>query len=176
MKWHCSDPNAPSALPSTSNRRSSARRALTAYCGGWRHCACSDAKTRFFAVGALASTTCNNFIADLLFLSEVSHSLLVAGPPCVHPYLGKWALQPPPTPEPKRAAGSGGWWWGCWGSGAGAVVGGAGAAGAAAIDCQQPGQLPLHTCSASVLCSGSSGSGGSRPSATGSEHRVASSE
>jgi hypothetical protein len=44
------------------------------------------------AVGALASTTCNNFIADLLFLSEVSHSLLVAGPPCVHPYLGKWAL------------------------------------------------------------------------------------
>jgi hypothetical protein len=45
------------------------------------------------AVGALASTTCNNFIADLLFLSEVSHSLLVAGSPCVHPYLGKSALQ-----------------------------------------------------------------------------------
>jgi hypothetical protein len=44
------------------------------------------------AVGVLASTTCNNFIADLLFLSEVSHSLLVAGAPCVHPYLGKWAL------------------------------------------------------------------------------------
>jgi hypothetical protein len=44
------------------------------------------------AVGALASTNCNNFIADLLFLSEVSHSLLVAGPACVHPYLGKWAL------------------------------------------------------------------------------------
>jgi hypothetical protein len=44
------------------------------------------------AVGVLASTTYNNFIADLLFLSEVSHSLLVAGPPCVHPYLGKWAL------------------------------------------------------------------------------------
>jgi hypothetical protein len=36
------------------------------------------------AVGVLASrsTTCNNFIADLLFLSEVSHSLLVAAPPC----------------------------------------------------------------------------------------------
>jgi hypothetical protein len=32
-----------------------------------------------FAVGgALASTTCNNFIADLLFLSEVPHPLLVA--------------------------------------------------------------------------------------------------
>jgi hypothetical protein len=37
-------------------------------------------------------TTCNNFIADLLFLSEVLHSFLVAGGPCVHPYLGKWAL------------------------------------------------------------------------------------
>jgi hypothetical protein len=45
------------------------------------------------AVGVLASTTYNNFIADLLFLSEVSHSLLVAGAPCVHPYLGKWALE-----------------------------------------------------------------------------------
>ena len=53
------------------------------YCGGWRRCACLDAKTRVLAVGALASTTCNNFIADLLFLSEVSHSLLVAGAPCV---------------------------------------------------------------------------------------------
>jgi hypothetical protein len=45
------------------------------------------------AVGVLASTTYNNFIADLLFLSEVSHSLLVAGAPCVHPYLGKSALR-----------------------------------------------------------------------------------
>jgi hypothetical protein len=83
MKWPCSGPNAPSALPSTSNRRSSACRTLTAYCGGWRRCACLDAKTRVWVVGALASTTCNNFIADLLFLSEVSHSLLVAGAPCV---------------------------------------------------------------------------------------------
>jgi hypothetical protein len=51
------------------------------YCGGWRRggCACLDAKTRVLAVGVLASATCNNFIADLLFLSEVSHSLLVAG-------------------------------------------------------------------------------------------------
>jgi hypothetical protein len=51
-------------------------------------------ETRVLAVGALASTTCNNFIADLLFLSEVPHSLLVAGvpSPCVHPYLGKSAL------------------------------------------------------------------------------------
>jgi hypothetical protein len=62
------------------------------YCGGWRRCACLDAKTRVLAVGALASTTCNNFIADLLFLSEVPHSLLVAGGPCAHPYLGKSAL------------------------------------------------------------------------------------
>jgi hypothetical protein len=51
-----------------------------------------DAKTRVLAVGVLASTTCNNFIADLLFLSEVPHSLPVAGAPCVHPYLGKSAL------------------------------------------------------------------------------------
>jgi hypothetical protein len=63
------------------------------YCDKWRRCACLDAKTRVLAVGALASATCNNFIADLLVLSEVSHSLLiVAGVPCVHPYLGKWAL------------------------------------------------------------------------------------
>jgi hypothetical protein len=63
------------------------------YYGGWRRCcACLDAKTQVLAVGALASTTCNNFIADLLFLSKVSHSLLVAAPPCAacacaHPYL-----------------------------------------------------------------------------------------
>jgi hypothetical protein len=83
MKWPCSGPNAPSAVPSTSNRRSSACRAL-AYCGGWRRCACLDAKTRVLAIRALASsTTCNNFIADLLFLSEVPHSLLVAAPRCV---------------------------------------------------------------------------------------------
>jgi hypothetical protein len=62
------------------------------YCGGWRRCACLDAKTRVLAVGALASAACNNFIADLLFLSEVPHPLLVAGAPYVHPYLGKWAL------------------------------------------------------------------------------------
>jgi hypothetical protein len=62
------------------------------YCGGRRRCACVDAKTRVLAVEVLASTTYNNFIADLLFLSEVSHSLLVAGAPCVHPYLGKSAL------------------------------------------------------------------------------------
>jgi hypothetical protein len=42
-----------------------------------------------------SQTTCNNFIADLLFLSEVSHSLLVAAPPCVRPCLGKWALVQP---------------------------------------------------------------------------------
>jgi hypothetical protein len=96
MKWPCSGPNAPSALSSTSNRRSSACRTQGTYCGGWRRCACLDANTRGLVVGALASTTCNNFIADLLFLSEVSHSLLVAAPPaCVHPYLGKWALVPP---------------------------------------------------------------------------------
>jgi hypothetical protein len=44
-------------------------------------------ENRVLAVGALASTTCNSYmhIADLLFLSEVPHPLLVAGPPGVHP-------------------------------------------------------------------------------------------
>jgi hypothetical protein len=71
--------------------------------GGWRRCACLDAKTRGLAVGALASTTCNNFIADLLFLSEVSHSFLVAGAPALRtPLFGEigpelapvWRLRP----------------------------------------------------------------------------------
>jgi hypothetical protein len=94
------------------------------YCGGWRRCACLDAKTRVLAVGALASTTCNNFIADLLFLSEVSHPLplLVAGAPCVHhahPYPlfgeigpegpgGQGGLQAPGTGTPHPA---GARWW-----------------------------------------------------------------
>jgi hypothetical protein len=94
MKWPCSGPNAPNALPSNINRRSSACRALTAV-GGAVACACLDAKTRVLAVRSLPSvprTTCNNFIADLLFLSEVSHPFLAAGGPCVHPYLGKSAL------------------------------------------------------------------------------------
>jgi hypothetical protein len=38
-----------------------------------------------------------------MILSEVSHPLLVAGAPCVHPYLGKWALRP----EPERAGARG---------------------------------------------------------------------
>jgi hypothetical protein len=71
------------------------------YCGGWCRCACLDAKTRVLAVGALASTTCNNFIADLLFLSEVSHSLLVAAPP------------PPPAYTPP-IWGNGPWAFGFW--------------------------------------------------------------
>jgi hypothetical protein len=92
MKWPCSGPNAPSA---TAQHQQQAQQCCVqgTYCGGcWRRCACLDAKTRVLvlAVGALASTTCNNFIADLLFLSEVPRPFLVAGPPCVHPYLGKW--------------------------------------------------------------------------------------
>ena len=80
------------------------------YCGGWRRCVCLDAKTRVLAVGALARATCNNFIADLLFLSEVPHSLLVAGPPCVHPYLGEWALlrSAPPIARKKNSPPAGG--------------------------------------------------------------------
>jgi hypothetical protein len=100
------------------------------YCGGWRRCACLDVKTRVFAVGTLASTTCNNFIADLLFLSEVSHSLLVAGVPCVHPCLGESALPPPPglrppasSGDPRGSASSGE----PRGSGARVLVGGSGA-------------------------------------------------
>jgi hypothetical protein len=45
------------------------------YCGGWRwrRCTCLDAKIQVLVVRALASTACNKFIADLLFLSEVPH-------------------------------------------------------------------------------------------------------
>jgi hypothetical protein len=46
-------------------------------------------KLEYLAAGVLASTTYNNCIADLLFLSEMSHSCLVAGTPCVHLYSGK---------------------------------------------------------------------------------------
>jgi hypothetical protein len=63
-----------------------------AYCGGWRRCACLDAETRVLAVRALASTTCNHFIADLLFLSGVPRPFLVAGPPCVDPSI--WGNRP----------------------------------------------------------------------------------
>jgi hypothetical protein len=41
------------------------------YCGGWRRCACLDAKTRVLAVGVLVSTTYNNLTADLLPTREV---------------------------------------------------------------------------------------------------------
>jgi hypothetical protein len=43
------------------------------YCGGWRRCACLDAKTRVLAVGVggLASTTYNNLTADLLLTRRV---------------------------------------------------------------------------------------------------------
>jgi hypothetical protein len=55
------------------HRRSSVCRcrARTAYCGGWRRCACLDAETRVLAVGVLASTTCNNSTADLLLTRRV---------------------------------------------------------------------------------------------------------
>jgi hypothetical protein len=62
------------------------------YCGGWRRCACLDAGTRVLVARAPASTTCNNFIADLLFLSEVPRPFLLAWGPCVRPCLGKSAL------------------------------------------------------------------------------------
>jgi hypothetical protein len=83
-QWPIGAPRAPPPPPPEARRRMGC---------GWRRCACLDAKTRVLAVGVLASTTYNSFIADLLFLSEVSHSLLVAGAPCVHPYLGKSALR-----------------------------------------------------------------------------------
>ena len=95
LQWHEVALQWPKCTQCTAQHQQQAQQCVQGtYCGGWRRCACLDAKTRVLAVGALASTTCNNFIADLLFLSEVSHSLLVAGAPCVHPYLGKWALHP----------------------------------------------------------------------------------
>ena len=96
LQWHEVALQLPKCTQCTAQHQEQAQQCVQGtYCGGWRRCACLDAGTRVLAVGALASTTCNdcnNFIADLLFLSEVSHSLLVAGAPCVHPYLGKWAL------------------------------------------------------------------------------------
>jgi hypothetical protein len=50
------------------------------YCGGWRRCACLDAKTRVLAVGVLVSTTYNNSTADLLPTREVPCALRLAGP------------------------------------------------------------------------------------------------
>jgi hypothetical protein len=68
----CWNPESSTASTSTTSyRRSSACRALTAYCGGWRRCACLDAKTRGLAVGVLVSTTYNNLPADLLPTREV---------------------------------------------------------------------------------------------------------
>jgi hypothetical protein len=49
-----------------------------------------------------------NFIADLLFLSEVPRLCLVAGAPCVHPYLGFGEIEigpvRTPTPNPLEPA------------------------------------------------------------------------
>jgi hypothetical protein len=94
LQWHEVALQWPKSTQCTVQHQQQAQQCVQGtYCGGWRRCACLDAKTRVLVVGALASTTCNNFIADLLFLSEVSHSLPVAAPPCVHPYLGEWALR-----------------------------------------------------------------------------------
>jgi hypothetical protein len=106
LQWHEVALQLPKFTQCTAQHQQQAQQCVqSTYCGAWRRCACLDAKTRVLAVGALASTTCNNFIADLLFLSEVSHSLLVAGAPsCAHPYLGKSAL-PRAQGSSRRAAG-----------------------------------------------------------------------
>jgi hypothetical protein len=88
LQWHEVALQWPKCTQCTARHQQQAQQCVQGtYCGGWRRCACLDAKTRVLAVRALARTTCYNFIADLLFLSEVSHPLLVAGPPCVRPYL-----------------------------------------------------------------------------------------
>ena len=93
LQWHEVALQLPKCTQCTAQHQEQAQQCVQGtYCGGWRRCACLDAKTRVLAVGALASATCNNFIVDLLFLSEVSCPFLVAAPPCVHPYLGKSAL------------------------------------------------------------------------------------
>jgi hypothetical protein len=79
------------------------------YCGGWRRCACLDAKTRVLAVGVLVSTTYNNLTADLLPTCEV---------PCAWPapalagwycYLGVLPLGPRSrSQEPEPGGGAGG--------------------------------------------------------------------
>jgi hypothetical protein len=86
------------------NPKSQALACLT-YWGGWRWrrfaFACFDAETRFLTTGALASTTYNNFIADLLFLSAASRvpACAVARWGALRTSLfgicfGKWALMP----------------------------------------------------------------------------------
>jgi hypothetical protein len=105
LQWHEVALQLPNCTQCTAQHQQQAQQcAQGTYCGGWRRCACLDARTRVLAVGALASATCNNFIADLLFLSEVSHSLLVAAPPCAHPYLGKCALLHGEDSAPDRLA------------------------------------------------------------------------
>jgi hypothetical protein len=96
LQWHEVALQWPNCTQCTAQHQQQAQQCVQgSYCGGLRRCACLDAKTRVSAVRALASTTWNNFIADLLFLSEVQHPLLVAEslpPPCVYPYLGESAL------------------------------------------------------------------------------------
>jgi hypothetical protein len=114
MQWHvacgmpympcpagCSAPNAPSGAPPTStsnmHRGSRACGALTGVGGA----ACLDVRTRVWRLGT-CQCHCNNFIADLLFLSRVSRFCLVAGSPCVRHYSPKWALR---TARPAATAG-----------------------------------------------------------------------
>jgi hypothetical protein len=69
LQWHEVALQWPKCTQCTAQHQQQAQQCMQqgTYCGGWRRCACLAAKTRVLAVGVLASTTCNNFIADLMF-------------------------------------------------------------------------------------------------------------
>jgi hypothetical protein len=93
LQWHEVALQWPKCTQCTALHQQQAQQCVQGtYCGTWRRCACLDARARALAVGAPASTTRNNFIADLRFLSEVRSA---TGPPSYTPicYLGEWALR-----------------------------------------------------------------------------------
>jgi hypothetical protein len=75
LQWHEVALQLPKCTQCTAQHQQQAQQCVQGtYCGGWRRCACLDAKTRVLAVGGLVSvvsTTYNNLTADLLPTREV---------------------------------------------------------------------------------------------------------
>ena len=72
LQWHEVALQLPKCTQCTAQHQEQAQQCVQGtYCGGWRRCACLDAKTRVLAVGALVSTTYNNLTADLLLTRRV---------------------------------------------------------------------------------------------------------
>jgi hypothetical protein len=81
MKWHEVALQLPKGAQCTAQHQQQAQqwRVQGTYCGGWRRCACLDAKTRVLAVGVLVSTTynCNNLTADFLLAPNSPSAFLL---------------------------------------------------------------------------------------------------